>query len=579
LGKTKNNSVSDIFDRLYVFSDSLSDPGNVFNTTKAANNILISIDPRLAGLIPIEPPVPPYDSEGRITNGDPEDPRSIWVDFLADDLNIDSPIAASTSLTVIPDPSILPPPDPSLPPATVFNTNTFVVEANFAYGGQTASQSVNFAFAGATSGFENVSNPEPIPPNPPIPGLNPNIPGVLKQIDTFIDDVDDLPDSETAELGDALYAIWGGSNDFDAISDGSVVDLNGSVLDLNEPVDNLETSVRKLYNEVDARNFIVFNLPDLGLRPLVTDPQDAQIFTEATKKYNELLAQRISNLQPALADINIIPVDIDSLFEFSIDNPEAFGLTNTEDSFLDSASPGEDPSEYLFWDGEHPTRAVHEITGEFVFQTLQAGSNSKNAFIFGDSGTNILIGGFGNDLLNGGAGNDLLIGGFGNDKLNGGFGNDLLNGGIGDDKLQGSVGDDKLNGSVGDDKLNGGIGDDLLNGGFGDDKLNGGFGDDILEGGIGNDKLNGSFGKDVFVFGSDLLDGQEDVDRINRFQTDDVLDFTGYLSTGATIDFNRNSQNLLRVELINLSNEVEDVVNIFGTQTALAAAEAQLSLI
>lgn len=106
------------------------------------------------------------------------------MDFLADALNID--IVPSTSLTVIPDSSFLPPPDPSIPPAVVFNTNTFVVEANFAYDGQTASQSVNFAFGGATSGIDNVSNPDPIPPNlsttPPTPGLNPNIPGVLTQI-------------------------------------------------------------------------------------------------------------------------------------------------------------------------------------------------------------------------------------------------------------------------------------------------------------------------------------------------------------------------------------------------------------
>ena len=559
LGKTKkNNSSSDTFNRLYVFSDSLSDPGNVFNTTKAVDNIFSSIDPRLSGLVPISPPVPPYDSQGKFTNGVPDDPRSIWVDFLADKLNLDGPVVASTLLTVIPDPSFLPPPDPSLPSAAVFNTNTFVVEANLNYGTQTATNSVNFAFAGATSGFDNVANPDPIPPNPPIPGLNPNIPGVLKQIDSFINDVEDLPAEQTSELGDALYAIWGGSNDFDAVSNGSVVDLNGSVLDLNEPVNNLETSVKELYNEVDARNFIVFNLPDLGIRPLVNSPEEAQIFTEATNKYNELLTQRISNLDSELSDISITPIDINSLLEFSIDNPEAFGLTNTEDSFLASSSVDDDPSEYLFWDGEHPTRAVHEITGEFVYQNLQATSNRHDAFILGDSGINILIGGFGNDLLIGGFGNDLLIGGFGNDKLNGGFGNDFLAGGIGDDKLNGGIGDDKLNGSIGDDKLNGG---------FGNDKLNGG---------IGNDKLNGGLGKDTYIFGSDILDGQADVDTISWFQTNDMLDFTSYLNAGGTIESTRVSQNLLRVDLINLSNEVEDVVNIFGSQTALSAAEAGL---
>ncbi|MGB6299113.1 MAG: SGNH/GDSL hydrolase family protein [Rivularia sp. (in: cyanobacteria)] len=585
---TKSND--DMFDRLYVFSDSLSDPGNVFNTTTAVNefaNLIALISPQFANLItqavPITPPVPPYDSQGKITNGSPEDPsRSIWVDFLASELDIDS-VAASTSLTVVPPPALgfipfIPPPNFESAPV-VFDILDFVLQPNFAYGGQTASQSVNFAFAGATSGLENVSNPEPIPPSFPIPGLNPNIPGVLAQIDSFIDDVDDLPSEQTDELGDALYAIWGGSNDFDAVVDGTVVDLNNNPLDLNEPVNNLQTSVEKLYNEVDARNFIVFNLPDLGARPLVTNPEDAQVFTEATNEYNELLAQKIGDLQNSLADVNIVPIDVDSLFEFSIDNPEAFGLTNTEDSFLDSASEGESPSEYLFWDGEHPTRAVHKITGEFVFQNLQAASNHEDVRIFGDSGINILIGGFGDDKLNARSGNDLLLGGFGDDTLRGGSGNDLLNGSIGDDRLNGGSGNDSLNGSVGDDRLNGGSGNDSLNGGFGDDRLNGGSGNDLLNGGIGNDTLNGGSGEDTFVFSNDLLDDFEDIDRINNFQADDTLDFTSYLGAGGTIDFTYASQNLLQVNLINLDQQIEDVVNIFGNQAALASAEAQITAI
>ncbi|MEM9926710.1 MAG: SGNH/GDSL hydrolase family protein, partial [Cyanobacteria bacterium P01_D01_bin.50] len=582
-----------------------------------------------------------------------------------------------TSLTVIPPGSpLLPPPNPTTLPSVVINLSNPeepVVEANFAYGGQTASQSVNFAFAGATSGLDNVSNPDPIdpipqtPPNPPIPGLNPNIPGVLKQIDTFIDDIDDLPSEQTTELGDALYAIWGGSNDFDAFSNGEVIDPNGSVLDLNEPVNNLETSVEKLYNEANAREFLVFNLPDLGIRPLVTTDEAARAFTDATEEYNELLAEKVNDLQNSLADINIVPVEVDSLFEFSRDNPEAFGFINTEDSFLFSSSVGETPDQYLFWDGEHPTRAAHEFTGEFVLNTLLAASHPDNVVVSGDSGINILLGGLGNDKLNGGSGNDLLIGSFGNDTLNGGSGNDFLNGGIDDDKLNGGFGDDKLNGSVGNDLLNGGFGNDTLNGGFGNDKLNGGIGndelegsagddllnggigndllnggsgndllnagvgddelnggsgddllnagvgddllnggsgndklnagvgddllnggsgddllngsvgDDTLNGSVGNDKLNGGVGKDIFVFGSELLDGLEDLDSIRNFQTDDMLDFTTYLGAGGTIDFTRVSQNLLQVDLINLSNEVEDVVNIFGNKTALAVAEDQLS--
>ena len=554
LANTKTSSeFKDTFNRLYVFGDSLSDPGNIFNTTTAVNDIFTNINPALAELTPIQPPVPPYDSQGKLTNGNPEDPnRSIWVDFLADMLNIDGSIVPSTSLTVISDPSLLPP-NSSLAPAAVVNTNTSLVEANFNYGGQTATNSVNFAFGGAASGTDNVINPDPIPPNPPIPGLNPNLPGVSTQIDSFINDIDDLPTEQTDELENGLFAIWAGANDIDP-------DLSGSAVDLNEIVDNLETSVKKLYNDAGARNFIVFNVPDLGARPVVEDPNVAQTLTDASEKYNELLIQKISDLDSELPDINITPIDFNSLEEFTIDNPEAFGIKNTEDSFLASATIGENPDEYLSWDGNHPTRAVHEIIGEFVYYNLQAANNPENALVVGDSETNLLIGGFGDDTLNGGFGNDLLLGGFGNDTLNGGFGfgNDLLNGGFGDDKLNGGFGNDKLNGSIGNDELNGGVGDDLL------------------DGGIGNDQLNGGFGKDTYIFSSELLDDRMDVDTINCFQNDDTLDFTSYLNAGGTISFTRESENLLRVNLLNSSNEIEDVVNIFGSKTALFAAEALL---
>ena len=160
---------------------------------------------------------------------------------------------------------------------------------------------------------------------------------MANQIDSFIDD---LPTEQTNELGNGLYAIWAGANDIDP-------DLSGDAIDLNQPVDNLEISIKNLYNDAGASNFIVFNVPDLGARPIVEDAQGAQILTNATEKYNELLIQKISDLDSELSDINITPVDVKSLEEFTIDNPEAFGILTTEESFLTSATVGENNDENL----------------------------------------------------------------------------------------------------------------------------------------------------------------------------------------------------------------------------------------
>jgi len=55
-------------------------------------------------------------------------------------------------------------------------------------------------------------------------------------------------------------------------------------------------------------------------------------------------------------------------------NPEDFGLTNVEDSCLAfGVVPGavcERPDRYLFWDGEHPTRAGHGIIARAAFHVL-----------------------------------------------------------------------------------------------------------------------------------------------------------------------------------------------------------------
>ncbi|MEQ8957060.1 MAG: hypothetical protein RLP02_03915, partial [Coleofasciculus sp. C2-GNP5-27] len=51
------------FSKMYVFGDSLSDPGNIFNATTAANNLPPEQIPPGTEIPPVEPPVPPYDED------------------------------------------------------------------------------------------------------------------------------------------------------------------------------------------------------------------------------------------------------------------------------------------------------------------------------------------------------------------------------------------------------------------------------------------------------------------------------------------------------------------------------------
>lgn len=100
---TKASAAS--FDQLYVFGDSLSDTGNIYNATRKTY-----------------PESPPY-FEGRFSDG------PLWVDYLGDQLGLKPTLLTDINFTTIP-----PTPIPT--------------------------QGINFAFGGASSGLGNAVRPD-----------------------------------------------------------------------------------------------------------------------------------------------------------------------------------------------------------------------------------------------------------------------------------------------------------------------------------------------------------------------------------------------------------------------------------
>ena len=91
---------------------------------------------------------------------------------------------------------------------------------------------------------------------------------------------------------------------------------------------------------------------------------------------------------------------------------------------------------------------------------------------------------------------------------------------------------------------------------------------------MGNDFYRGGDGKDIFFFGGDLLDGQQDLDIITNFEAKDTLDFSEYLAAGGQISF--SSSTFEGRNAIDISLSGEDTVTIVGD---LKAAERQLALL
>ncbi|HAA27521.1 MAG TPA: hypothetical protein DCE56_07360, partial [Cyanobacteria bacterium UBA8553] len=310
------------FSKLYVFGDSLSDPGNIYNSTTFVQPIewLFGVD------IPVIPPPPYY--EGRYSNG------LIWADYLAKDLGLT--ITPSTDLSVF---------HPLLPFSSPITITGEGLRASPYFKGATTNQSINFAYGGAQTGFMGSDEQ-----------FGQLIPGLLTQVGWFKND--HQRNRQSADPN-ALYVVWAGANDYWSVENPNP----------EESVNNIETAIASLY-DLGARNFLVPNLPDLGMTPFAFSggTQESDRLTNLTEEHNFLLDTTLEDLDDSLTDINLISLDVYSIFNNAITHPQHYGYTNVTEPSLDSVTmiPSGSPDNYLFWDKVHPTSITHERLAEFA---------------------------------------------------------------------------------------------------------------------------------------------------------------------------------------------------------------------
>jgi Ca2+-binding RTX toxin-like protein len=200
---------------------------------------------------------------------------------------------------------------------------------------------------------------------------------------------------------------------------------------------------------------------------------------------------------------------------------------------------------------EEVNEGIDTVRASFSY-TL--GTNLEN-LVLTDTGNNH---GTGNSLDN------TITGNIRNDELEGEDGNDILNGSAGNDKLDGGNGNDILDGGLDNDKLDGGNGNDILNGGVGNDKLDGGNGNDILEGGAGNDDLDGGDGNDTYVFDSNLDQGNDKIQELNR-GGNDTIEFRG--NESIEIDLSSTKSQYVNRNLVLKIQGIENITGGGGNDT------------
>ena len=184
------------------------------------------------------------------------------------------------------------------------------------------------------------------------------------QVQTYLDDF-----GGNAKASSTFVIFIGGNDIRDALADPQ----NASTI-LGLAVIGVSDVVQVLYN-TGARKFVVVYVPDLGLVPAVrlagAAAQAGATFLSAT--YNAGLGQAIAQLS-ALPYISIASVDLFSDIRDVVAHPASYGLTDTTDMCITPGVKGNakcnNPNDYLFWDGIHPTSAGHAILAEFIGSAL-----------------------------------------------------------------------------------------------------------------------------------------------------------------------------------------------------------------
>lgn len=160
----------------------------------------------------------------------------------------------------------------------------------------------------------------------------------------------------------ALYVVEMGVNDIrDALTAS-----NGALIAV--AIDSIRHNIEILH-EAGANKFLLVNAPNLGLLPAIHQldsltPGVAQAATSLTQAFNASLDDLVNEATESLPDIKIAQLDVYRKIQNLVATPADFGLTEVKVACVTPGVPPfscQRPDEYLFWDGIHPTRAVHAI--------------------------------------------------------------------------------------------------------------------------------------------------------------------------------------------------------------------------
>ncbi|OGW45052.1 MAG: GDSL family lipase [Nitrospirae bacterium GWC2_57_9] len=178
-----------------------------------------------------------------------------------------------------------------------------------------------------------------------------------------------LSDHSGTAPADALYVVEIGSNDLKDALESFAAGRDGGAI-IADALSSIGGNLERLYAS-GARRFLVWNVPDIGLTPALRTldkaaPGVAQSATLLSAAFNANLDMLLGYLQ-RLPGIEIVRLDAKRILSDLARDPAAFGLVVADAACVTPNVPPfecREPDAYLFWDGIHPTRAVHGMIAQ-----------------------------------------------------------------------------------------------------------------------------------------------------------------------------------------------------------------------
>ncbi|WP_119328632.1 SGNH/GDSL hydrolase family protein [Cysteiniphilum halobium] len=204
------------------------------------------------------------------------------------------------------------------------------------------------------------------------------VPGVLKQLQFYLTNVNDKPNSKT------LFILWAGGNDFYQ-NIVRIASNNGQAI--AHPIDNMVKAVKILMqNGVPAENIYVLNLPNFSMVPALTHLVDDHIHSYLLRQSMLAVISSISQMYNLSLQTNLVlqtlgkfpanhvfPIDqlfLDVYFN-KADVLTTIGITEPVDMTCAKARDLPYCHGYLFYNGMHPTTTVHRYLARQLIHYIQ----------------------------------------------------------------------------------------------------------------------------------------------------------------------------------------------------------------